>query len=376
MSTNRSTFCRRLATVGLFGLTVAAFFRAAIGSGPIPVPQIEWNPKTYVCYQSPEPIVIDGQIDDPAWANAEWTDDFVDIEGPSKPDPTFRTRVKMLWDASYFYVAAELEEPHVWATLTQRDTVIFYDNDFEVFIDPNGDTHEYFELEINAFGTEWDLLLEKPYRDGGPAVHEWNIDSLKTAVHIDGTINHPFDTDNGWTVEIAFPWWALAEYAHTGSPPIPGDQWRVNFSRVQWQTEPTESEYVKIVDPDTGEPFPEDNWVWSPQGLINMHYPEMWGYVQFSGAAVGTVIEPFRRQPHEDAGWALREIYYAQHNWRAEYGGYIGNIDLLGLRDPGLDGYAWPPILVMSIDSFRASFVDTTGELVSITEDGRLSWSP
>jgi hypothetical protein len=25
----------------------------------------------------------------------------------------------------------------------------------------------------------------------------------------------------------------------------------------------------------------EDNWVWSPQGLINMHVPEMWGRVRF-----------------------------------------------------------------------------------------------
>ena len=52
----------------------------------------------------------------------------------------------------YFYVAAEMEEPHVWGTLTQHDAVIFQDNDFEVFIDPDGDNHEYYEFEINALG--------------------------------------------------------------------------------------------------------------------------------------------------------------------------------------------------------------------------------
>ena len=56
----------------------------------------------------------------------------------------------MLWDDQFFYVGAELEEPHVWATLTERDSVIFHDNDFEVFIDPDGDTHLYYELEMNA----------------------------------------------------------------------------------------------------------------------------------------------------------------------------------------------------------------------------------
>ena len=56
----------------------------------------------------------------------------------------------MLWDDEYFYVAAELEEPDIWATLTERDAVIFYDNDFEIFIDPDGDSHEYYEFEMNA----------------------------------------------------------------------------------------------------------------------------------------------------------------------------------------------------------------------------------
>ena len=51
-------------------------------------------------------------------------------------------------------------------TLTEHDSVIFQDNDFEVFIDPDGDNHNYYEIEINALNTEWDLRLPKPYRDG------------------------------------------------------------------------------------------------------------------------------------------------------------------------------------------------------------------
>ena len=75
----------------------------------------------------------------------------------------------MLWDDDFFYIAAALEEPHVWATLTEHDSVIFQDPDFEVFLDPDGDNHSYYEIEINALGTVWDLRLVKPYRDGGPA---------------------------------------------------------------------------------------------------------------------------------------------------------------------------------------------------------------
>ena len=117
----------------------------------------------------------------------------------------------MLWDDDYFYIGAEMEEPDVWATLTERDSVIFRDNDFEVFIDPDGDTHAYYELEVNALNTLWDLMLIKPYRDGGPAINGWDIAGLQSAVDVRGTLNRPGDTDEGWSVEIAMPWKILRE---------------------------------------------------------------------------------------------------------------------------------------------------------------------
>ena len=89
------------------------------------LPKIKYNPKKYIAYKIEQPIIIDGKLNDSQWDNAEWTDNFVDIEGSLKPNPFFNTKVKMLWDSSYFYFGAQLEEPHVWATLTQRDAVIF-----------------------------------------------------------------------------------------------------------------------------------------------------------------------------------------------------------------------------------------------------------
>ena len=133
------------------------------------------TPKGYVCYRANAPFTIDGDLSKPTWDAAPWTDDFVDIEGDKQPAPPLRTRVKMLWDDEYFYIGALMEEPHVWATLTEHDSVIFQDNDFEVFIDPDGDNHDYYEVEINALNTIWDLRLVKPYRDGGPALNEWEI---------------------------------------------------------------------------------------------------------------------------------------------------------------------------------------------------------
>jgi hypothetical protein len=231
-------------------------------------------PKRYVCRRAGAPVRIDGRIDEAEWAKAAWTDWFVDIQGAAMPEPRFRTRVRMLWDEEYFYVAAELEEPDVWATLTKHDSVIFRDNDFEVFLNPSGDGRDYFEFEINALNTGWDLFLPKPYREGGKADNSWEIPGLRTAVEVSGTLNDARDRDRGWTVEIAFPWTGFASRAPVARPK-PGGEWRVNFSRVEWRLKAEGGKYVK----PAGEK--EDNWVWSPQGVINMHVPGRWGFVRF-----------------------------------------------------------------------------------------------
>jgi hypothetical protein len=95
-------------------------------------------------------------------------------------------------------------------------------------------------------------------------------------VLVNGTLNDPSDTDRAWSVELALLWTSLAEAAHRPAPPHDGDTWRMNFSRVEWPTRIVEGHYEKV--PDT----PENNWVWSPQGVIDMHRPERWGFVGFS----------------------------------------------------------------------------------------------
>jgi len=244
-------------------------------------------PRRYTCLRVSSAPVIDGVLGDAAWRGVPWSDPFVDIEGDPKPAPSLRTRMKLAWDERYLYVAAILEEPHVWATLTERDAVIYQDDDFEVFIDPDGDRNGYYELEINALGTVWDLFLVRPYRDGGPALHGWDIAGLESAVSVDGTLNDPGDVDRGWSVELAMPWTALAEAAPGRRGPRPGETWRINFSRVDWDMDVVDGRYVKRTDPLTGKPLPEHNWVWTPQHAIDMHRPEHWGYLTFSDEIAG-----------------------------------------------------------------------------------------
>jgi hypothetical protein len=365
---------RSLPVAGLL-LATAAF--SALPAVRIPEPKTAFAPFEYVCRRAAGPLKIDGCLDEASWADADWTEVFGDIDGPSKPAPRFRTRVQMLWDDDYLYIGAYLEEPHIWATLTERDSIIFQDNDFEVFIDPDGDTHTYYELEMNAMNTVWDLLLVKPYRDGGPAVHSWDIQGLKTAVNVIGTLNDPSDRDKAWTVEIAMPFAVLKECIPDKPPhPAAGDQWRVNFSRVEYHVDVENGAYVKAKDAASGRPLPEDNWTWTPQGVINIHYPETWGFVQFSSKLPGKGKERFDRRADEKVKWALRKIYYAERARYFEKSAFAADLGSLGLNgDEALrvKGWSYPPVIQTTMSLFEGVYTAKSGETWHIRQDG-LVW--
>ncbi|HVK12109.1 MAG TPA: carbohydrate-binding family 9-like protein [Gemmataceae bacterium] len=304
-------------------------------------------PRGYVCYRATGPIAIDGKLDDAGWATVPWSEAFRDIEGDKKPDPPFRTRMKMTWGEAGLYVAAELEEQHVWATLKDHDAVIFHDNDFEVFIDPDADGHLYGELELNALNTTWDLLLNRPYKDGGKAVDAWEITGLKTAVHVEGTINNPADADRGWTVEILWPWKSLRELTDGNVPPRDGDQWRINFSRVEWDHEVVDGKYRKVDNRK------EHNWVWSPQGVIDMHRPDRWGVLQFSTAEPGKAeLRPDRAQPARDF---LHRVYYRERELFKERKAYAPRFDDLSVSPPAADSPLSEPTLAVTPTGFEAT---------------------
>ena len=293
------------------------------------------QPRQYLCPFAQEPIAVDGRAREAAWDSAAWTEDFVDIQGDRRPRPRFRTRAKMLWDDQNLYVFAELEEPHVWATIKKQNAVIFNDNDFEVFISPDGSNHHYYEFEMNALNTIWELSLDKPYRDGGPTHDPDNLPGLRSAVQIRGTLNDPSDTDQGWSVEIAFPWEGLKKYAgHAACPPREGDTWRIGFSRVEWLIDIIDGKYRKIPK----EMRDEDNWIWSPQGIINMHAPERWGRVQFTRQPPGE--RKFVPDPTWSAREALMEVYHRQRVYHDEHKHYAASFAELGWSAAEIPGFA------------------------------------
>ena len=168
--------------------------------------------------------------------------------------------MRMLWDYENLYISAVLEEPDVKALVKDHDDIVYHDNDFEVFLNPFCDEKLYYELETNALGTVMDLLMEKPYRKGGTYIMPWDFKGLQLAVKVNGTLNKSNDVDEGWTVEMSIP---FASMKRGGDDPRANKVWRANFSRVEWLTKP------------------EENWVWSPTGVVDIHLPDRWGFIRF-----------------------------------------------------------------------------------------------
>jgi hypothetical protein len=300
------------------------------------------HPPGYVCVRTDTPPAIDGQLDDSAWKTAAWSEEFGDMATGVRPGADLRTRVKMVWDDSNLYIAADIAGPDLWAEMTRHDAPLYQENAFEFFIDPDGDNHEYYEFEINARNTTWDLFLPRPYRDGGHGLSNWEILGLKSAVHLAGTLNDPSDTDRGWTIEIAVPWKALGEQARRPAPPHAGDQWRLNFTRVESPLRRENGAYRKI------DGRPSRVFSWARQYVSDIHRPETWGYVQFE-----TAPRAFVPDPSWPARRWLHAVYYAEREYQKTHGRFAAALADLALAAPGEDGLSDAAVQATS-DLFEA----------------------
>jgi len=245
--------------------------------------------------------------------------------------------------------------------------LFFLDNDFEIFIDPDASTHYYKEMEINAINTLWDLMLNVPYMNGGQANNSWES-YMKKAVYVNGKVNDVNANNRFWTVELAIPFVNLIQQTiFATAPPKKNDQWRINFSRVEWKVRIVNGHYEKIPG------IPEDNWVWAPQtfldwpGGLNMHIPERWGIIQFSKGPINQTN--FIRPDDWDVRIVLAEMYYAMSKFTAVNGYYTDSIHELDIpqfvikgycvKVPVINSWRWGyNITVYSLDSSLQGFID------------------
>lgn len=334
-------------------------------------------PRHYVVHRATTPPTLDGRLDE--WEGIPWTEDFVDIA--AGPVPRKGTRAKLMWDDSALYVGAWLQEDEIWANLTEHDSVIFHDNDFEVFVDPGASTHYYKEFEVNARAATWDLCLNKPYSNGGYE-NSSRVFGAKgyemhpqAAAHIDGTLNDATAANNGWFVEIALPMAGLLVNQSVPAPVV-GAYWRLDFSRVEWRVLRQGNTYHK----DPAYPA-EDNWVWQPIGAINMHMPQRWGIIQFADENVNAT--KIARDPNWPIRHAAAAVYDTEMLWKDQQGGgkhFTDSIEALLSVATDEDkkllkggACAATPTISLNADgtSFHVTVASSDGQHAATIEDNR-----
>jgi hypothetical protein len=244
--------------------------------------------------------IIDGDLNKPMWQDAPKSPRFVDMV--SGEPAYYDTRVAVRYDDTHLYVGYWVEEPFVTATMTERDSFIWFDNDIELFI---GGDDCYYELEINAHGTiyecffiwqdahkpggrfdrpEFDVYMRnvdilggfQDYRYGKhPRGRRWgfldfDMPGVQVGVQVQGSINDNSDIDKGWSVEVAIPWASMAfMFKDRVLPPAPGETLRCDFSRF---------EALRL----HGAPLPQNpGWSLNPHGVYDSHIPESFSVVHF-----------------------------------------------------------------------------------------------
>ncbi|NOZ29604.1 MAG: hypothetical protein GXP39_16330 [Chloroflexi bacterium] len=213
----------------------------------------------YTCRRTHDPIVIDGRLDEPAWATAEVAPLVRNLDGgPAQ----FGTEARLLWDDEHLYVAFVCEDPDIWGTMLERDSPLWEEEVVEVFLDANHNGRLYFEFEVSPRNIQLDLMVVKRPGEPPQTFFEWDCQGWETAVQIDGTLNDRSGRDRGWTVEMAIP---LAEIYTAPHPPQPGDVWRLGLYRIE--------------RPQNTAPH---LYAWSPTRAATYHIPERFGFLTFT----------------------------------------------------------------------------------------------
>jgi hypothetical protein len=328
---------------------------------------LHWSlyPRTYVALQAP-PFYLDGDLAKSVWQDIEWSEPFADITGNCE-GAVAQTRFKAVWTETHLIIGALLEPLEGLATMAEfihRNEPIYQrDSDFEVFVDWPGCNHYYKEVEINAINTVWNLMLDKPYLNGG-AEHSgriarpgdplyYDMDKQETGTQvIEGRVNGAEGAK--WSVELALSFDDLSVKLPVSMVIEPGTMLRINYSRVERQG--------KI------------NWTWQPQvvwdtdslqykGQVNMHLPEAYGYIILGKDDASEYKD--QRDPSWPVRLAAMNVYYAQVAYKQKQDVYASDM---------ADLEAWlNKAIVEPFDVMIITADDRQGFVVEVSDGTRLA---
>lgn len=162
-----------------------------------------------------EPIVLDGELNELAWQDAEVARNFVQQFPYDTATATTRTEVRVTYNDQYLYVSAVCWDDQAGNYVVQslkRDFSYPITDAFAVYIDPFNDKTNGFNFTVSPLGVQREGLLE----NGG---------SFGVSTQWDNKwFSEVKEYDDKWIVEMAIPFKTLRFKAGN-------DTWRINFSR-------------------------------------------------------------------------------------------------------------------------------------------------
>jgi hypothetical protein len=218
-----------------------------------------------ICRWAEEPPLLDGKLDDKCWQKAAVIDHFASFWSKTPRSGTF---AYLVWDNDALYYAASMTDTELRAFGTKRNDTLWEGDVFELFFKPSGEKPEYFEFQANPKMLVFEMAFPKrATRDFRTFPAEPPLGS-KAVVALKGTLDHPGDKDQGWTVEGRIPWSA---FARGGGRPKPGDEWFFALCRYDYGPEGTKPITMSS----------------APLTQPNFHRYEDYGKLRFEGPRAG-----------------------------------------------------------------------------------------
>lgn len=215
-------------------------------------------------YRADVPMRIDGVLDEAAWRTAEPVPFYVPV---SLKKPTTATDARMTWDDTYLYVGFDVQDEDIVATFTERDAPVWEEDVVEVFIRPDPERSDYYEINFSPTGVIYDSWIVRRGARSHRTWSAWNAEGIRVATTIRGTPNDWTQRDEGYTVEIAIPFSELPSLE--GRTPSVGDVWTFNLARYDY------SVYL-----DEGRELSAS----SPLSAVSFHRHEEWRRMIFKEA--------------------------------------------------------------------------------------------
>src|SRR6185312_6964165 len=175
------------------------------------------------------------------------------------------------------------------------------------------------------------------------------------------------------SLELAVPFRSVI--MNGSKNPSDGTIWRTNFSRVQWQIDTLNGKYYRKKN-EQGRVVSEQYYVWSPQGIINLHMPERWGYVLFSDSVSD---KNFLSEADEKLKLEAWKYYYLQQQFMGQNGKYASRLKQLDKlfkketgtkkQKPGVKMYAGEKQFLLEI------FLPFSKKMMTLNDEGEVHFN-